>query len=85
MAVVRRLRHGQVLTGHGAVSEATLRMAGIGTERHAFTSIASAIDALGNGQCVSASVNDGNHDHNYIKEAKHSNNEHPGVPVITGR
>ena len=72
-----------VLTGHGVVSDGAQRAAGIGIERHAFTSIASAIVAAGNGQRVG--VNDHNHDHNYIKEVINDNNEHAGVPVITGR
>ena len=67
-------------TGNGVVSNGAQRAAGIGIKRHAFRSIASTVVAVGNQRRVS----DNHSHHNHIEEVI-NNNEHPGLPVVTGR
>ena len=73
--------------GNGVVSNAAQRAAGIGGNRRAVVPIANAVAIVGNRGSDRKKVSDkgDNHNSNHIEEVIHSNNEHPGFPVITGR
>ncbi len=55
----------------------------LGGKRRAIAPITNAVTVVGNGPNVSD--NDDNYNSNHIEEVIHSNNEHPGFTVITGR